>query len=147
MAGIPGRLSAARPFTAASFYGYLDEDRLMGARCASCGTLYLPPRAICPGCHGEDLAWVELSGRGALAAFTSVYVGPSAMIAEGFDRNNPYLTGIVELTEGPRISARILGLDARNPSSIEVGTLLRVEFLHQGEGDARKTVLAFTKRD
>ncbi len=147
MAGIPGRLPAARPFTAASFYGYLDEDRLMGARCASCGRLYLPPRAICPGCHGQDLAWVELSGRGALAAFTSVYVGPSAMIAEGFDRNNPYLTGIVELEEGVSISARILGLDARDPATIRVGVSLEVEFLHHGEGDARKTVLAFRKRD
>ncbi len=147
MAETTPRLEAARPLTAASFYGYLNEDRLMGTRCVSCGHLYLPPRAICPHCHGEALEWVELSGSGALAAFTSVYVGPSAMIAEGFDRSNPYLTGVVELEEGVKISARILGLDARNPSSIEVGTPLKVEFLHQGEGDARKTVLAFRKRD
>ncbi len=136
-----------RPFTAAAFYGYLNEDRLMGTRCASCGRLYLPPRAICPHCHGEAFEWVELSGSGSLAAFTSVFVGPSAMIAEGFDRNNPYLTGVVALAEGPKISARILGLDARNPSSIQVGTPLHVEFLHQGEGDALKTVLAFKKQD
>jgi uncharacterized OB-fold protein len=136
--------AADRPFTAASFYQFLDEDQLMGTRCAGCSALYLPPRAICPQCHGEDLAWAPLEGSGVLAAFTCVYVGPSAMAAEGYDRNNPYCTGIVELDEGVRISARILGVDARNPSAIRIGTPLQVEFVHRGdEGTSGTTVLAF----
>ncbi len=132
-----------RPLTSAAFRQFLDEDQLMGDRCADCGAVYLPPRAICPRCYGENLAWVPLSGRGRLAAFTSVFVGSTAMQAEGFDRSNPYCAGIVELEEGVRISARILGVDARDPAGIRIGTPMLVEFLHRGEGDARTTSLAF----
>lgn len=132
-----------RPFTAASFNHYLAEHKLMGARCPACDRLYLPPRAICPQCHGDALAWVELSGAGKLAAFTSIYVGPSAMVAEGYDRNNPYLTGIVELAEGVKISARILGLDAKAPDVAWIGTPMAVTFLDRGEGEGKSTILAF----
>ena len=134
----------SRPFTAASFNQYLAEHKLMGTRCPACDRLFLPPRAICPGCHGDALAWAELSGAGKLAAFTSVYVGPSAMVAQGYDRNNPYLTGIVELAEGVKISARILGLDAKAPDVAWIGTPMTVTFLDRGEGEGKSTVLAFT---
>ncbi len=135
------------PFTVASFNQFLGEKKLMASRCPTCNALYLPPRAICPKCHGEALEWVQMSGRGTLAAFTSVYIGPTFMIAEGFDRNNPYCTGIVELDEGPKISARILGVDARSPGTIKVGTPMQVEFLEQGAGEQKHNVLAFRPSD
>ena len=131
------------PFTVASFNQYLNEHKLMASHCPACNALYLPPRAICPQCHGDQLEWVETSGKGRLAAFTSVYVGPTAMIAEGHDRNNPYVTGIVELDEGVKISARIPGVDARHPERIKIGTPMAVEFLERGEGDKKQTFLAF----
>ncbi len=134
---------ATLPFTVASFNQYLGEKKLMASRCPACNTLYLPPRAICPKCHGDQLEWVETSGHGRLAAFTSVYVGPTAMVAEGYDRNNPYVTGIVELDEGVKISARILGVDAKQPDQIKIGTPMTVKFLERGEGEARRTFLAF----
>jgi uncharacterized OB-fold protein len=134
---------ATLPFTVASFNQFLREKKLMASRCPQCNALYLPPRAICPKCHGDQLEWVETSGKGKLAAFTSVYVGPTAMIAEGFDRNNPYVTGIVELDEGVRISARILGVDARHPEQIKIGTPMTVDFVERGEGDKKQTFLAF----
>ena len=135
---------AVRPFTAASFNQYLAEHKLMGTRCPACDATYLPPRAICPTCHGDALAWVELAGRGKLAAFTSIYVGPSAMVAEGYDRNNPYVSGVVELDEGAKISARILGVDAKHPDVAWIGTPVAVTFLDRGEGDAKSATLAFT---
>ena len=133
----------SRPFTATSFNQYLAEHRLMGARCTTCGALHLPPRAICTACHGDRLEWAETSGRGKLAAFTSIYVAPSAMVAAGYTRENPYISGIVELEEGVKISARILGVDARNPDIRWIGAALTVDFVIQGEGDAAKTCLAF----
>lgn len=133
------------PFTVASFNQYLAEKKLMASRCPACDALYLPPRAICPKCHSDQLEWVETSGKGRLAAFTSVYVGPTAMIAEGFDRNNPYVAGIVELDEGVKISARILGVDARQPGQIKIGTPMTVTFVERGGGDTPpdQTFLAF----
>lgn len=131
-------------FTAAAFNKFLGEHKLMASHCTNCNQTFLPPRAICPNCHGDKMEWVETSGKGKLAAFTSVYVGTTAMNAEGFDRNNPYATGIVELDEGVKISARLIGVDAKNPVTIRIGTPMRVEFLDRGEGEAKQTFLAFT---
>lgn len=132
-----------RPFTAASFNQFLKEKKLMASRCTQCGGLYLPPRALCPTCHGDLLEWVELSGKGRLAAFTSIYIAPTAMVKAGYGRDNPYVAGIVELEEGVKISARILGVDACQPAGITVGTPLSVDFIEQGEGETTVTFLAF----
>ena len=132
-----------RPFSAASFDQYIAEHRLMAARCTDCGGLYVPPRAICPTCHGEALEWAETSGKGKLAAFTVIYSGPTFMVEQGFDRKNPYVSGIVELEEGICISARITGLDPSRPAEIRIGAPLDVEFVEVGEGEAKKTFLAF----
>jgi uncharacterized protein len=136
-------ITTVRPFSAAAFDQYLAEHKLMAVRCTSCGGMYAPPRAICPKCHSEEMEWVETSGRGRLAAFTVIYSGPTFMIAQGFDRKNPYISGIVELEEGTRISARITGLDPTRPAEIQIGTPLNVEFVEFGEGEAKKTYLAF----
>jgi len=132
-----------RDFTSASFYAYLDEHKLMGTRCQSCGALHLPPRPICTACHSKDLAWAELSGQGQLIAFTTVHIAPTAMLAEGYGRDNPYCTGIVQLKEGPAISAQILDVDARRPESIKIGTSLDVAFIERGTEKAKQTFLAF----
>ena len=132
-----------RPFSAASFDRYLAEHKLMAARCMKCGNTYVPPRAICPNCQSEELRWIEASGKGRLVAFTVIYSGPTFMVKQGFDRKNPYLSGIVELEEGPRLSARITGLDTTKPTEIRIGTPLRVEFVETEEGESKKVYLAF----
>ena len=135
--------TAARPFSVASFDQYIAGHKLMAARCTKCGGMYVPPRAICPKCQSEELEWVETSGRGKLAAFTVILSGPTFMIEQGFDRKNPYISGIVELDEGVRISARITGIDPTKPVDIKIGTPLSVDFVEFGEGEAKKTYLAF----
>jgi uncharacterized OB-fold protein len=65
------------------------------------------------------------------------------MIAAGFGRENPYLAGVVELEEGVKISAQILGLDAKKPDQVKIGTPLKVEFVERGEGETKQTALAF----
>ena len=134
---------AQREFTSASFYRFLAEKKLMASRCKTCGELYLPCRSLCPKCHGVEMKWQEMSGQGKLVAFTAIAVVPSLMEEEGYGRDNPYLTGIVELEEGPRISARILGLDAKEADKIAVDTPLKVRFIEKGEGESRKTFLGF----
>jgi uncharacterized OB-fold protein len=132
-----------RPFTAAAFNQYIVEHKLMASRCKKCGSLYVPPRAICPNCHSEELEWTETSGQGKLSAFTVIYSGPTFMMEQGFDRKNPYVSGIVELEEGTRISARITGVNMAAPAEIKIGTPLNVDFVEFGEGEAKKTYLAF----
>ncbi len=132
-----------RPFSAFSFRQFLSERKLMASRCTDCGALYLPPRAICPACHASAMTWAETSGRGRLAAFTVIYVAPNAMIRQGFGRENPYVSGIVELEEGVKISARIVGVDAAHPETIRVGAPVQVHFIQSGEGETKTTDLAF----
>ena len=132
-----------RPFSAAAFDQSIAKHKLMAARCTKCGGTYVPPRAICPKCQSEELEWVETSGKGKLVAFTVILSGPTFMVEQGFDRKNPYISGIVELEEGTRMSARITGLDVSKPAEIKIGTPLNVDFVEFGEGEVKKTYLAF----
>ncbi len=127
-------------FTNHAFRQHLAERRLMAARCTACGALYVPPRPLCKDCFGDDMEWVALSGAGTLAAFTVVHIASAAMIEAGYGRDNPHVSGIVQLAEGPFISAQIVGLDAQHPEAIAIGTPLTVTFLERGEGEV---VLAF----
>jgi len=132
-----------RAFSEHSFQAYLSEGKLMGSRSRATGKVYVPPRPLDPETHSADMEWVELSGKGELAAFTSVFIGPNAMIEAGYGRKNPYMSGIVKLDEGPFISAQILGLDAGHPDVDTIGTPLTVQFIERGEGDETRTFLAF----
>jgi len=130
-------------FNHASFQAHLDTHKLLGTRCQSCGALYLPPRPLCTNCYSQHMAWVELSGEGELVTFTTIHIPPTAMIAAGYGRENPYCSGVVRLKEGPAISAQILDVDVQDPAGIKIGMPLRVAYLERGEGEARKTFLAF----
>ncbi|HSG45977.1 MAG TPA: zinc ribbon domain-containing protein, partial [Anaerolineales bacterium] len=55
--------TAERPFTSASFEAYVKEKKLMGSHCTDCNRDHLPPRAICPHCHSDQLTWIEFSGK------------------------------------------------------------------------------------
>ena len=134
---------ATESFTQADFTGWLAEHKLIGARCQSCGALYAEARPMCPDCFGDDMSWEPLSGQGKLAAYTVVYIPPTAMIEAGYGRDNPYVTGIVALDEGPSISGQIVGVDAKDTGQVAVGMPLQATFVTRGEGDARRTFLAF----
>jgi uncharacterized OB-fold protein len=132
-----------KPFNDTSYEQFLNEQKIMGSKCKKCGALALPPRPICISCFGKEMEWVELQGAGKLAAFTSIVVAPPYMAKEGYNRNNPYVVGVVELDEGVKTVARIIGVDAKKPEQIKVGKPLKAEFVEKGTGPDRKTFLAF----
>lgn len=132
-----------RPLTYAAYQQFLAEDKLMGSHCPNCEETYLPPRAICPACHGTELAWKALSGKGKVAALTFVTIVNQQMAAEGYGRDNPNCAGVVELEEGVKITARVLGLDASMPDVAYIGKSVNVVFQHQGEDIEAKHYLAF----
>jgi len=96
----PPRISA---FTK-PFWDALSEGRLITTRGRSSGRLTFPPKPFCPHDWGREVEWVELSGRGRLYAQTVIHAVPAAFIGEAPIRN-----GIVDLDEGLRVAARILG--------------------------------------
>jgi hypothetical protein len=130
-------------FNDISYEQFLHQDRLMGSKCEDCGALYVPPRPLCIQCQGSRMQWLEVSGRGKLKAFTCIAVVPPSMTGEGYDRKNPYCTGVVELEEGSRVVARIEGVDTHHPETIKIGTPLTVLILHRGEENRLRTFLAF----
>ena len=132
-----------RPFSDISYETFLNEDKLMGSRCGKCGALSVPPRPICVEFHSSDMAWEEMTGKGKLSAFTCIAIGPPFMIEEGYDRHNPYCSGVVELEEGARVDARIEGVDTKQPETINVGMPLKVRYLHRNKDGLDFTYLAF----
>jgi len=131
------------PFNDISYERFLSEEKLMGSRCRDCSTLFIPPRPVCIECYSSEMDWVEMKGKGKLAAFTCIAIGPPFMAKEGYDRKHPYVSGVVELEEGVKVVARIDGVDGSKPETIKIGTPLKVEFLRRGEGKNLTTFLAF----
>jgi uncharacterized OB-fold protein len=129
------------PITYTAFLQNLAEQRLVATGCPVCDTVTFPPAAVCPKCYNERVKWVELPTTGRLAAFTSIFVGQSGMIAQGFSREHPYVTGVIELDNGLRVSARLTGVDALHPDLNWIGRPVEADFSVQDE--AAKPVLAF----
>jgi hypothetical protein len=132
-----------KEFNSISYYKFIAEKKLMASKCKKCGALYLPPRPLCIQCYHNEMEWAQMSGEGKLAAYTAISVPPSFMAAEGYGRNNPYCVGVVELTEGPKVCSRILGVNPKSPEEIQIGTKLQAEFLEKEEGETKKYQLAF----
>ena len=87
--------------------------RLEGNRCDDCGTLFFPPRKLCPECRSERLTPQGLSGRGEVYSYTTVYKGPA-----GFADFLPYTVALVRLEEGPLITAQLTDVD---PDEVTIG--------------------------
>jgi hypothetical protein len=133
----------ARPFSDIAYNQYLNEEKLMGSRCRKCGQRFVPPRPLCVTCFSTDLEWVEMKGAGKLVAFTCIAIAPPFMMAQGYDRKHPYVSGVVELVEGGRVDARIEGVDPSTPESIKIGMPMHAHYIHRKGGKVPETYLAF----
>jgi len=130
-------------YSSREFYTALGRDELAGSTCKNCGHKVVPARVICPECSHADMKPTLFSGKGRLAAYTVIHVPPTAMAEAGYSVKNPYCVGIVELEEGPRVSAQILDVDMANPDQIGIGRELSMTTVERGEGDQRQKFLAF----
>ena len=113
----------ASEFNAANYYKRLREDgQLTGIRCNVCGYVSPEARADVSGLSAASICPGTLSaGRPLSAPSPAFRLCPITGGQKGYGRSNPYCTGIVTLEEGPRISARITGVDGSNPQSIRTG--------------------------
>jgi hypothetical protein len=112
---LPWPTPATRPFFDAA-----REHRLLLPRCPRDGFFYYP-RTHCPSCLERDWTFEEVSGRGRVHAFTVDRLGHTPGLAHLV----PYAIAIVELEEGPLMTARIAGCD---PEHVHVGLAVRVAF-------------------
>ena len=116
----PPRISA---FTQ-PFWKALAEGRLMTTRGRTSGRLTFPPKPFCPHSWEREVEWVELCGRGKLYTQTVIHATPAAFLQEAPIRN-----GIVDLEEGPRMMANVVGCE---PHDARIGAKVRVTFEERG---------------
>jgi hypothetical protein len=89
------------------FWDAAREHRLVLRRCDTCGTYQHPPYPYCEVCYQEEFSWVDAVGRASLFAYT---VNHSA-VPVPFMADLPYVTAIVELSEGVRMISNIVECD------------------------------------
>ena len=87
--------------------------------CYGCGAYRFFPSLLCPHCGSDEQVWGPCSGRGTIYSVTVVHRAPNA----AFRAVAPYVVALVELEEGPRMMANIVGegrLEAAIGDAVEV---------------------------
>ncbi|MEV0720055.1 Zn-ribbon domain-containing OB-fold protein [Asanoa sp. NPDC050611] len=100
----------------APWWGATREHRYTVQRCAACGHVQHPPRAVCVRCGStDDLALTDASGNGTVDAWTVVHRAPRAGVAV------PYTIARIRLAEGPIVLSRLDGDDWTIGDPVRVG--------------------------
>lgn len=87
--------------------------RLQGEICPS-GHKLFPPRDNCPKCGSKAKEPYNFSGLGTIYSHTTIYEAPST-----HEGQTPYTLALVELDEGPLITAQITDIDPQKPVKID----------------------------
>lgn len=93
---------------------YKGRYNLLGTKCEVCGKIYFPSRKICPNCRrdGKPIT-IRFSGKGKVFTYTVIRV-PS----EDFQPYAPYVSSIVQLEEGPKVTSQIIDC---HPKDVYIG--------------------------
>ena len=89
------------------------------------------------------MEWFQFSGRGKLVSYSVVRVGTTSYEAKGYGRDNPYCWGVVQLDEGPCISALLLDADSAHPDSIKIGQAMEAVFPDKGIEEGERNPVTF----
>ncbi|MFH0845253.1 MAG: OB-fold domain-containing protein [Pseudomonadota bacterium] len=79
-------------------------------RCKRCEAVFIPPRYACPECGATEFTQSEIDGRGKLLTYTTIRIPPL-----GFEKEAPYFVGIVELSNGLNLTARLKTEENKEP--------------------------------
>lgn len=98
---------------------------LGGSKCTTCGTVYFPPRGVCPQCTShrqsiEKMVPYQLSGDGEVFSYTIVHEA-----AEGFEMQVPYVVALVQTVEGPVLTGQVVEVE---PAEVKIGLKVRATF-------------------
>ena len=88
-------------------------------RCADCGRYRYPPASVCPECLSDRAEWTRVSGRGKVTTWVVFH----KLYFPSFAGDLPYNVVQVQLDEGPRLTANVVGIantDLRVGKPVEV---------------------------
>ncbi len=88
------------------FWDATKQRRLLVQHCTQCNRHYFYPRPFCPHCLSGDVEWTQSCGRGRLHTFVINHRPPRHHPVPA-----PFIIGIVELEEGPRLMSQIVDID------------------------------------
>lgn len=109
------------------FWRGASEGRFLLCECRECGLVYHYPRALCPDCFGEDVAWHEANGEGRIHSYSI------ARQASGWpDAALPLVVAYVELVEGPRVMTNVIDCE---PKAVAVGVPVETRFVPTDQED------------
>jgi uncharacterized protein len=109
------------------FWDGCARAELLLQRCNDCGKPYFYPRPICPACGSTDVGWFRASGQATLYSYVINH-----RPARGFEDDGPYAIAVVQLAEGPRMMASIVGVP-NTPEDLILDMALQVTFEPRGE--------------
>ena len=112
-----------------------ERPLLLGSRCQACGEVFFPRRHVCAKCLHEGCDDVELSPRGTLYTWTYVHV---PLFAKADAQVSGYGVGQIDLPEGPRVQAILVGEADEFRIGLEVETDLEVL---RTDGDGNEVVI------
>ena len=122
-------MSEEKEITVQSYLEYVANKKLMGSKCKKCNVTYVPPRKYCIKCNSTDMGWIEMSGKGKIAAFSCIGVGTTFMANKGYSMKKPYCFSVIKLDEGPMVSGQLLGVDETKPDTIKIDTPVKATFI------------------
>jgi hypothetical protein len=99
-----------------------EPQQLEGYECEKCKWSDVFPVQTCPRCHGPTVR-TTFPGVGKVASFTVVRYPP-----QGFEKESPYIVALIDIKDGPRVMARVLGA----PGSLQIGQSVRFNRHHNG---------------
>jgi len=108
-----------------AFWQAASERRLVVRQCRACGQRHFMPRGQCPTCWSEDLEWIDCAGLGAVYSFSVVHRAPTP----DFAGITPYVIALIDLDEGPRMFANVVG-----PGALQVSVGERVKLTFESRG-------------
>lgn len=133
MTGPPAAVSGGGALTVKEFFDGVRAGRLTVQRCTACGELAVPPKRLCPACHGRDWERVGVGGQGEVASYTVIRVPPGRLAAEA-----PYAIVVVRFPEGVSLLGRLAGVSL---DALRVG--LPVRFVPPADPTAEPPVVTF----
>jgi uncharacterized OB-fold protein len=105
----------------APFFDGARAGRLMLQHCTGCDRWSFPVRERCPHCFAAKLEWRQASGQGTLYTFTIMH----QVMNPGFASAVPYNVAQIDLAEGVRITANIVGI---SNDQLRIGMPLQAVF-------------------
>lgn len=100
-----------------SYFAHLAAGAFRIQRCEDCGKAIFYPRAICPHCGSQSLAWFAPSGLGTIYSTTTVR-----------GRDSIRNVCLVDLDEGPRLMSRMVGMES---PEVKIGMRVKASIVEE----------------